>query len=107
MALSLGEDRGQESYPTGCVDTRGGNRADRLRFEDGDGIDRAAAPAPSTGLHASAAAGTLCGARADAEAVCFQAEAGAACAAPREEDDDQHHHNDDDGAEPLIAVSLA
>ena len=55
MALSLGEDRGQESYPTGCVDGRSGHRVDRLRSEDGDGVDRAAAPGPSTRLYASAA----------------------------------------------------
>ena len=95
MALSLGEDRGQESYPTGCVDTRSGHRADRLRAEDGDGVDRAAAPAPRAGLYASAAAGTVCGTRPDAEAVCVEAEAGPPCAAPRQEDDDHHIDNDD------------
>src|SRR5262245_34458872 len=60
VALNLGGDCGQESYHTSCVDGCGGNRIDRLRSKDGDGVERAAAPT-TAGLYAFAAAGTLCG----------------------------------------------
>jgi hypothetical protein len=104
VALSLGEDRGQESYPTGCIDSRGGNRARRLRSEDGDGVDGATAAAPAE-LCPTAAAGTLCRSCPGAEAVCVEAEARPPYAAPREEDDD--HDNDDDGPEPVTVVRVA
>ena len=75
-ARSTPGDGGQKSYPTGCVDTRSGDRPDRLRSENGDGVDRATTPAPRAGLRASAAAGALCGPRPDAE-VRLEAETGA------------------------------
>ena len=92
MALILGEDRGQESYPLGCV-SRGGDRARRLRIEDGDGVHRGAAPGTPAGLCSGPAAGTVCGAGSGPEAVCFEEEAGPPRAAPRNEEND--HHNDD------------
>ena len=101
MPLSLGEDRGQESYPTGCVKRRGRARARRLRFKDGYGGIRPAAPAPA-GLCPGAAAGAVCGTGPDAEALRLEEEEGPSRAASRKEDDD--HHHDDDGAEPLIAA---
>jgi hypothetical protein len=64
-----------------------------LRIEDGDGVNRAAAT-PAADLCPGAAAGALCGAGSDAEAVRLEEKAGPSRAASREEDDDQH--NDDD-----------
>ena len=97
MALSLGEDRGQESYPFGCI-SRGGDRARRLRFEDGDGVNRAATAAAD--LRPGAAAGALCGAGPDTKVRLEEegrAQGEAACAAAQ---DDDHHYNDDDGSGP-------
>jgi hypothetical protein len=82
VALSLGEDRGQESYPFGCI-SRGGDRTRRLRFEDGDGVNRAAATAAAD-LCPGAAAGAVCRAGPDPK-VCLEeegcAQGEAACAA--------------------------
>ena len=97
MALSLGEDRGQESYPLGCI-SRGGDRTRRLRVEDGDGVHRAAAASTPAGLCPGTAAGAVCGAGPGTEAVCLEAEAGPPCAAPRNAADDYHN---DDGPEPV------
>jgi hypothetical protein len=98
VALSLGEDRGQESYPFGCI-SRGGDRARRLRFEDGDGVNRAAATAAAD-LCPGAAAGALCGAGPDAEAARFEEEAGPSRAPSRNEEND-HHNDDGPGPEPV------
>ena len=95
---SLGGDCGQESYHTSCVDGCGGNRIDRLRFEDGDGVVRASAAAPGARLHASAAAGTLCGPPcADAEVRLEEtagAQGAAPCATAREKDGNHYHDYD-------------
>jgi hypothetical protein len=84
----LGGDCGQESYHASGVDGCCGNRIDRLRFEDGDGVDRAATTA---GLYTSAATGTLCGpSRTDAEVRLEEtagAQGAAPCATAREKDD--------------------
>ena len=99
MALSLGEDRGQESYPIGCVKRCRGARARRLRFKDRDGGNRAAA-APAAVLRPGTAAGAVRVAGPGAEAACLKEEAGSPCAAPRDEENDDQH-NDDDGTEPV------
>ena len=101
MALSLGEDRGQESYPLGRV-SRGGDRARRLRFKDGDGGNGAAATGPAACLCPGTSAGAVCRAGAGAEAVCLEAEAGPSRAAPRTQDD---NHNDD-GTSPVSRRSV-
>ena len=98
MALSLGEDRGQESYPIGCVKRCRGARARRLRFKDRDGGNRAPA-APAAVLRPGTAAGAVRVAGPGAEA-CLKEEAGSPCAAPRDEENDDQH-NDDDGTEPV------
>jgi hypothetical protein len=97
VALSLGEDRGQESYPIGCVRRPRGDRARRLLVKDRDGRNRAAA-APAAVLRPGTAAGAVCVAGPGTEAVRLEEEAGPPRAASREEDDD--HHNDD-GPEPV------
>jgi hypothetical protein len=70
-----------------------------LRFEDGDGVNRAAAT-PAADLRPGTAAGALRRAGPDTkvrleEEGCAQGEA--ACAAAQ---DDDHHYNDDDGSGP-------
>ena len=104
MALSLGEDRGQESYPIGCVKRRGGARARRLRFKVGYGSKCAAATAATAGLCPGTAAGAVCGAGPDAEALRLEEEEGPSRAASHNEEDDHQHDDDDNGAEPLIAA---
>ena len=99
MALSLGEDRGQESYPIGCVRRCRGDRARRLLVKDRDGRNRAAA-APAAVLRPGTAAGAVRVAGPGAEAPCLKEEAGSPCAAPRDEENDDQH-NDDDGTEPV------
>ena len=36
-----------KELPHWCVDTRSGDRPDRLRSEDGEGVDRATTPVPA------------------------------------------------------------
>jgi hypothetical protein len=68
-----------------------------MRAENGDGRNRAAAPATRTGLHASSAAGALCCPRADAEVRLEEtagAQGAAPCATAREKDENDHHDYD-------------
>lgn len=105
-AQAKGGDCGQEGYHTSCVDTRSGDRAERLRFKDGDGLDRAAAASAPDGC-ASAATRTLCGPSGPAE-VRLQEEGDAQGQAPRAAAREKGNNDigTNDRSEPLIDIRL-